>query len=374
MTAPALDKTGLDTVIVGGGLCGLALANSLQSLGRDWALFEARPGLGGRIRSARSAASGAMLDLGPTWFWEHADPNMAGLVTDLGLTSFPQHDDGTAIELKSTEERPTDLAVPDLHGGARRLAGGMATLVDALAARLPVERLRLAQVLEAVTDHGEHIELTFRQGAAHSTVLARRVVLAIPPRLLEKQVRFAPELPAELRRTMRATPTWMASAAKAVVAYPSAHWRTAGLSGNAFVTHEQAVLAEIFDACDAGGDPAALGGFLVLSPAQRESFHRGLPMLIHSQIAQVFGQPPESGELHYQDWAAEDHTCCDLDRSDPAQGDHPYGDPLLTQALWGDKLFLGGAETAVQGGGRLEGALVAAGRLHRALSAAASLT
>ena len=40
MTAPALDKTGLDTVIVGGGLCGLALANSLQSQGRDWALFK----------------------------------------------------------------------------------------------------------------------------------------------------------------------------------------------------------------------------------------------------------------------------------------------------------------------------------------------
>jgi monoamine oxidase len=368
MTA-ALDKTGLDTVIVGGGLCGLALADSLQTLGRDWALYEARPRLGGRICSQRSAATGAMVDLGPTWFWPHADPLFTELVGTLGLANFRQHDDGTIVELKAVDKSPERLGAPDLHGGAQRLAGGMAALVEALAARLPAERLRLEHTLLAVADRGEHVELTFRHGEALRTVLARRVVLAVPPRLLEKRVSFTPDLPATLRRTMRDTPTWMASAAKAVVAYPSSYWRSAGHSGNAFVSHEQAVLAEIFDACADGGDPAALGGFLVLSPAQRESFQRGLPMLIHSQITQVFGEPPTAGELHYQDWAGEEHTCCDLDRSDPAQGDHPYGNLLLIQALWDDKLYLGGAETAGQGGGRLEGALVAAMRLRRALSA-----
>ena len=31
-----------DTIIVGGGLCGLALAKSLQERGRDFTLYEAR--------------------------------------------------------------------------------------------------------------------------------------------------------------------------------------------------------------------------------------------------------------------------------------------------------------------------------------------
>ncbi len=48
----------------------------------------------------------------------------------------------------------------------------------------------------------------------------------------------------------------------------------AGQSGNAFVTHEQAVIGEIFDACS--GDPghAALGGFLALPPELRGKFQR----------------------------------------------------------------------------------------------------
>ena len=42
----------------------------------------------------------------------------------------------------------------------------------------------------------------------------------------------------------------MAAQAKVVIPYDRAFWREAGQSGNAFVTHEQAVIGEIFDACD----------------------------------------------------------------------------------------------------------------------------
>ena len=56
----------LDVAIVGGGVCGLALAHSLQARHVDWRLFEARPRLGGRVLTATSA-SGTPQDLGPTW-------------------------------------------------------------------------------------------------------------------------------------------------------------------------------------------------------------------------------------------------------------------------------------------------------------------
>lgn len=355
----------LETAIVGGGLCGLALADNLQTLGRDYLLFEARERLGGRIRSVRCESIDAMLDLGPTWFWPATEPSMAGLVTALGLTSFAQHDDGTAVELKQMDGRLEPLAVPELHGGAHRLEGGMAALVHALAARLPADRLRLAHVLDAVCDRGDHVELHLRCGEGSHTIRARRVVLAMPPRLVEERVRFEPALPAPLREALRATPTWMASAAKAVVGYPRAWWREAGHSGNAFVTHEHAMLAEIFDACDASGTKAALGGFVALSPAQRETFRGGLPMLIHSQFAHLYGPQLEQGELHYQDWALEPHTAATADVGEPPPADPAYGDALLAEPHWNGRLLLGGSETAAYGGGRLEGALAAAGRLRR---------
>ena len=46
---------------------------------------------------------------------------------------------------------------------------------------------------------------------------------------------------------MRAAGTWMAAQAKVAVGYDRPIWREAGHSGNAFVTHEQAVIGEIFD-------------------------------------------------------------------------------------------------------------------------------
>lgn len=77
----------LETAIVGGGLCGIALARSLQQRGGSFALFEARHRLGGRVLSARSR-TGLALDLGPTWFWPDTQPLLTGLIAELGLSDF----------------------------------------------------------------------------------------------------------------------------------------------------------------------------------------------------------------------------------------------------------------------------------------------
>jgi monoamine oxidase len=121
----------LEIAIVGGGLCGLALAQSLQTRQRGFALFEARGRLGGRVQSVPSEKNGMALDLGPTWFWPEIQPRMLKLVTDLGLRSFPQHDTGEVLYLTDHDTAPETLSRPGLHGGARRLEGGMASLVDA---------------------------------------------------------------------------------------------------------------------------------------------------------------------------------------------------------------------------------------------------
>lgn len=360
----------LETAIVGGGLCGLALARRLSRRAATFQLFEARPRLGGRILTAVGPA-GAAADLGPSWFWPGTQPAIARLVCDLGLADVPQHDDGAVLHLRDPDKAPDSIAGRGLHDGARRLVGGMTILVNALAGELPPDRIHLSHELIRVTDHGSHVVLTFVADGRTIDVEARQVVLALPPRLLAEHVGFEPELEEATREAMRGTATWMAAQAKVVMFYRSPVWREQGRSGNAFVAHEQAVLAEIFDAGDAVDGPGALGGFLAFSPALRQTFADGLPMLMASQMVQVFGAALEQQHLdqHYQDWATERFTCSASDR-DERPGNEPLdvANPLLRRPFWDGRLYLGGAETAARAAGYLEGALDAAARIDRALA------
>ena len=394
----------LDVAIIGGGVCGLALAHSLHARRTDWRLFEARDRLGGRVLT-RHAANGTPLDLGPTWFWPAHQPSIARLVSDLGLGTFAQTDDGRLLHLDDPQapaqtkrvglnehgqlvlgpddaDNPTSLApaantvdgasnLGSVHGGALCVQGGMGAVVQALAAPLPPSRIQLGAVLHAVVDHGDHVALHGLQDGVPFCVQARRVVLALPPRLAYARLRFEPALPDELAATLRDTPTWMATAAKTGLAFDRPFWHDAGHTGNAWVTHPQAVLAEVFDASPPG-QGGALAGFHALGASVRPQFSAaGMDLLLHSQVAQLFGPQAQDGELHTQDWACEPHTCSPLDLTDDgAPTVHPsYGAPLLAEPHWQGRLLFGGSETARQGGGYVEGALSAAARLRRELLA-----
>ena len=377
----------LDVAVIGGGLCGLALAHSLHARGVDWALFEARPRLGGRVLTVRGRR-GEALDLGPTWFWPATQPSITRLVADLGLDTTAQPDDGRVWLMDDPGQPPRAVpfhpgrGAPDarataqagaLHGGATRLTDGMGALVDALAASLPAARLHTGRALRRLVDGGDHVLLHF--GGADqpvSTLAVRRVVLALPPRVAAEQVLFSPELPADLQAALAATPTWMASAAKAALPCAGAAWRQQGQAGNAWVTHPQAVLAESWDA---GSDSApALAGFIALPLAQRGAFARSLPVLLDSQVAMLWGPQAQPLDHHVQDWADEAFSCSAADREDESRvHSHPaYGQDELLAPRWRGRLWFGGSETARQGGGYLEGALSAAARLRRELAPAPS--
>jgi monoamine oxidase len=397
----------LDVAIIGGGLCGLALAHSLTARHCDFQLFEARQRLGGRVLSVPAAAGQAgpstqRVDLGATWYWPSTQPGIARLIADLGLATLAQPDDGRVLVLHDPNRSPelqtvlsdfsaqgSDVATEApaagrLHAGARRLAGGMAALIEALAAPLAADRLHLGQRLLTVTDQGDHVVLEFeRDDGSRWQKPARRLVLALPPRLVAQQVQFAPALPESLSAALTDAPTWMATAAKAALFTSHAFWREAALTGNAWVTHPQAVLTEIFDASPAVPDGrgalegdaqikgAALAGFFALGSEHRKSYDRAMPLLLESQMCAVFGQAAGEGTWVRHDWALDALTCSALDlQEEPLPPRHAEPTALLQQAHWGGRLLLGGSETGSRSPGYLEGALSAAARLRRDLTEA----
>ncbi|MDP9902782.1 flavin monoamine oxidase family protein [Variovorax ginsengisoli] len=359
----------VDVAIVGAGLCGLALARTLTQRGLSVCVLEARSRMGGRVLTQRCADTGQALDLGPAWFWPATEPRIAALLDALGLASGPQHDPGDALWLTDPNRQPERrLESGGVHAGAHRIDGGTDRLVTALAAGLPEGCVHTDTAVRGVRDHGAFLELRL---AAGPSLRARRVVLAVPPRLVRERVQFDPPLPDTVAQALEATPTWMATQAKVLTTFERPFWRAEGQSGNAFVRHAQAVLGEVFDASDKssgamGAGPAgALGGFFALNAAQRQDFQRGLPMLIDSQLAQLFGPQAQHGHQHRLDWAEEPWTCSATDRA--FLPEPPQADPMLRRPLWGGRLFMGGSETAAHGAGHMEGALEAADRIARAI-------
>lgn len=358
-----------DVAIVGAGLCGLALAEMLESKGKSVLVLEARARIGGRILTHPDPGTGLALDLGPTWFWPESQPHMAGLVARLGISSFPQRDTGSNLSLSDIEQGPRETPPTPLHAGAHRVENGMQALVDALVRQLAKSDIRLSHVLQSVTDEGDHVRFSWTSPRGAGEDLARTCVLALPPRLVAS-LTFSPSLDHATLSALRHTPTWMATTAKALTVCARADWRLRDLSGSAFVSHEQAVLGEIWDACSADGARAALGAFLALPPSLRRDFAQGLPMLIASQWTQLFGQDLNPIGEAYHDWAQEDFTCSAADLAAPGEDFPARAEAILRTAHWHGRLHFAGSETAAHDPGRLEGALDAAQRVAREIEQA----
>jgi len=337
-------------VIVGGGLSGLYAGRLLAERGADFLLVESRTRLGGRILSPGGH------DLGPTWFWPDMQPRMARLIDSLGLEAFAQHAAGDVLF-----ERGPGLTA-ERYGGFNQMAssfrirGGIGALAEALAAGLPQVRVRTgAQVTAAHLQH-DGVTLTLR-GA--EDVAARHVLFALPPRLIEQAIQFAPELPPDLRARWQGTPTWMAPHAKFLAVYAQPFWREAGLSGAA--QSMAGPMTEIHDASiTANGEGAALFGFLGVSAAARAK--AGEAAIRHhclAQLARLFG--PKASEpiaAHFKDWAADPFTATAAD-ADAAGHPEPHSLPWFDGA-WSARATMAGSESAREHPGYLEGALAAA--------------
>ncbi len=339
----------MTTLIIGGGLSGLALADMLETAGQDYIVLEARNRFGGRIMTEHHGAG--YFDMGPAWFWP-GQPRIAALIQRLGLERFEQFAEGTLTfeDERGNVERGRGFASMQ---GSWRLKGGLAALTQTLADRLPDARKRLNAQVVSLEKTASGIVATLTNG---DTVRAEQVVLALPPRV-GAEIKFTPALPDETISSMKSIATWMAGQAKAVAVYDTPFWREDGLSGDA--TSRTGPMVEVHDASPADGGPYALFGFIGVPPQGRAD-EQVLRQHLLAQLGRLFG-PQAAGptKLYVKDWAFDPQTATPADQA-PLYAHPTYGLSRAMVGLWDDTLYFGGTEVAPQFGGYIEGALEAA--------------
>lgn len=161
--------------------------NSHRQPNPQWQLLEARPVLGGRLAND---SAGRKIDMGGAWIWPTHQPRVRKLVKELDLKTFPQPDDPSST----------------------RIEGGAVRLVEELSKDLPSEYIQRNTAIKSCTllpQHNTHsptplVQLTT---TADQIWLARRVVWAVPPRLLHERVTFNPPLSAVKRQELAAAHT-----------------------------------------------------------------------------------------------------------------------------------------------------------------------
>jgi monoamine oxidase len=353
-----MDTRTIDTVIIGGGLSGIYAASLLQRKKASFIVLEARNRIGGRIVSPEHR--GFFADMGPSWYWPEIQPKMARLVESLGLIGYRQFEDGLGRFQRH------DGTVQTVRGYAMeppswRVHGGMNAIIERLCVDIPSNALLLNHPVSQIEKRADGVLVSVGEleRAPWAQFKARRVILALPPRLAAAAILFYPELSHELTQAMLHIGTWMAGHAKFFAFYEEPFWRHSGLSGEAF--SECGPLNEIHDGSSDGDGPFGMTGFVGLPAVQRRQ-HPHLTEEILTQLARIFGaQASLPAAFFYRDWAQEPFTATGYDQ--PPMYEHPlYQPPAGRTAIWDDTLLFSSTETSTHHGGYLEGALAAAER------------
>lgn len=314
-------------VIVGGGLSGLYAAHLLEQAGlHDYVVLEARARLGGRLLS--ESAGEARFDLGATWYWPDMQPQLDEVIRQLGLRTFRQHEAGMMVfEQSATAPVRRFEGLQGESAPSLRIDGGMARLVDALAARVPGEKIRTGHVvrrMQALDEAHTLVESVTDDGQTHA-ILARHVLLAMPPRLVVERVGFEPPLPDPLARAWADCPTWMAPHAKYVAVYPRPFWRAQGLSGSA--RSYAGPMVEIHDASAADEGLGAIFGFIGVPAATRQRIPaEAIIDLCRAQMGRLFGPEALNPTAEWlKDWSTDAFTATPADTS--SAGGHATAPP-----------------------------------------------
>jgi len=338
----------LDVLIIGGGLSGLLIAQGVQRMHAKWRLLEARPILGGRLKNDEQFNQ---IDLGGAWIWPQHQPNVLELTRRSlpSIRTFPQPDDPSST----------------------RIEGGALQLIHSIAGELVGEQIQLSTPVTSCKWE-KNYERVRVETANNETFFTRKVVFAVPPKLISRHITFDPPLTQSKQAALASSQTWMAGVTKVALLYPRRFWdldsSNMGLpmNGPAF---------QVYDSSTNDGNLSALT-FFTLVPPSSPAVHDDevLAERVADQMATVWNylkRPDYAKQAHkfshyfVHRWPLEKYISED---DKPLQiNPHPSPVRALSQPEWGGVLQFAGSETDLQSPGVMEGAVSAAKRVLKEL-------
>jgi monoamine oxidase len=352
-----------DVIIVGGGLSGLYAGYRLSSQTpiRKWKLLEASDRLGGRLVNASPTVN---IDMGGAWIWPDHQPRMRALVSELGLSTFPQPGDPSST----------------------RIEGGAVAIIDRLSQHIHessiLERKEHFQRIELnspitscqkVQDgDGSLVQLTTSSGVQY---FARQVIFAVPPKLALDKIEFCHPISRRKQMAMSTCRTWMAGVTKVALVYPDRFWDADSSDFYGLGSFEGPAF-QVYDGSTKDGSVPALTFFAFVPPgdlqAQRDD--AVLAKQISSQISQFweyrgnskYSKLARSHSSHFVYRWPTMPFISDTDRPDQVDP-HPMPSHALSEPEWDGRLLFAGTEADRQSPGVMEGALGAAERALKSL-------
>lgn len=343
----------LDVLIIGGGLSGLIVAHELQHQlpSVNWNLLEAQPTLGGRLANAETTQG--YIDMGGAWIWPQQQPFMKELVKKLEIKTFQQIDDSSSM----------------------RIIGGAVQLIRNIAKTLPQQRIHLETAVhkcileEHSANDDSHSDRIIRVHTSNNrTYLTKRVVIAIPPRIMQTTIEFSPTLSAGKRHAIQQSHTWMAGVTKVALVYKSRFWSpqgsNMGLPGN----------GPAFQMYDSSTHDASLAAMTFFASVPTGSLALTDDKVLANQVAaqlqsawKSHGQPDfatkafDYNKVHVHRWP--ENKYISEDATPTKIQPHPQPIQSLSTTEWGNQLFFAGTETDRFSPGVMEGAVSAAHRV-----------
>lgn len=336
-------------IIIGAGLSGLTLAYSLAKKNVFATVLEASNRLGGRIQTIKGENE-TPLELGATWFSD-MHPNLISFLDELALKKFPQYSKGKSLFQTKSFEPAQVFYVPEAETPSYRIAGGTSRLIDTLKEKIATEQIKLNTKVVSIAEIENELVVQSNTG---EKFIADKVILCLPPQLVDSQIKFIPELPNAIATVLPTVQTWMAGSIKFVLEYSEPFWRKNGYSGMLY--SHAGIITEMYDHTTIEKDKFGFTGFLNGGSA---SYTKELRKeLVLKQLEELLGKDA-AHPLSYYDKIWKDEFILHGNQiiNRPHQNN---GHPLFQKTYMGDKLFFSGTESSDEFSGYMEGAVLSA--------------